>query len=114
MGTSVHEAGFSMTIQLNPSHIIYTGHFPGHPVTPGVIQMQIVHELLERQFCQDIKLLSMSRCKFLNILNPQETSRVEVHIEFSRIDSLVTGKARGENENGSVVFFNLNAVYQFI
>ena len=56
----------------------------------------------------------MSRCKFLNILNPQETSRVEVHIEFSRIDSLVTGKARGENENGSVVFFNLNAVYQFI
>lgn len=103
-----------MTIQLNPRHIIYTGHFPGHPVTPGVIQMQIVHELLERQFCQDIKLLTMSQCKFLNILNPQETSRLVVHIEYNRVNNLVTVKARGGNENGTVVFFNLNATYQFI
>ena len=110
--TSVSELGFITTIGLNPSHIVYTGHFPGHPVTPGVIQMQIVHELLEKHFCKNLKLITMSQCKFLKILNPKETSRIVVHIEHNRIDELLNIKARGEN--GTDIFFKLNSVYQFI
>jgi 3-hydroxyacyl-[acyl-carrier-protein] dehydratase len=110
--TSVSELGFITTIELNPSHIVYSGHFPGHPVTPGVIQMQIVHELLEKHFCKNLKLITMSQCKFLKILNPKETSQIVVHIEHNRIDELLNIKARGEN--GTDIFFKLNSVYQFI
>ena len=35
-------------VQLNASHKIFDGHFPGNPVTPGVVQIQIVKELLEK------------------------------------------------------------------
>ena len=110
--TSVSEVGFITTIELNPGHIVYCGHFPGHPVTPGVIQMQIVHELLEKHCCKNLRLITMSRCKFLKILNPNETSRIDVHIEVNRIDELVHIKSRGEN--GPDIFFRLNSVYQFI
>lgn len=110
--TSVSEAGFIATIELNAGHIAYSGHFPGHPVTPAVIQMQIVHELLEKHFCKNLKLVTVSQCKFLKILNPEETSPVVVHIEFNRIDELLNIKARGVNEKD--IFFKLNSVYQFI
>ena len=109
--TSVSELGFITTIKLNPGHIIYSGHFPGHPVTPGVIQVQIVHELLEKHFSKNLKLITMPACKFLKILNPDEASRVVIHIEFNRIYELLNIKAWGEN--GTNIFFKLDSVYQF-
>lgn len=110
--TSIGESGFSSTIKLNPDHIVYTGHFPGHPVTPGVIQLQIVHELLENHFDKNLRLIKMPNCKFLKILNPKEILQLVVHIEFNRIDDELTIKARGENQ--AATFFKLNATYQFI
>ncbi|MDQ6890037.1 MAG: 3-hydroxyacyl-ACP dehydratase [Bacteroidota bacterium] len=110
--TSVNEVGFITRIELNAGHIVYSGHFPGHPVTPAVIQMQIVHELLEKHFCKNLKLITVSQCKFLKILNPIETSQVVIHIEYNRADELLDIKARGEN--GMDIFFKLNSSYQFI
>ena len=110
--TTVSDMGFKNTIELNSSHIIYKGHFPGHPVTPGVIQMQIVHELLEDHFSEKLKLIGVSQCKFLKILNPNETSRLVVKIEFTRIDEMLNVKACGEH--GLDIFFKLNSAYQFI
>ena len=110
--TSVSETGFTTTIKLNAGHIIYAAHFPGHPVTPGVIQMQIVHELSEKHFQRNLKLLTMSQCKFLKILNPEETSQIIIHIEFNTKDDLVHIKASGEA--GTDIFFKLNADYLFI
>lgn len=109
--TSVREAGFSIYIKLNPDHIVYSGHFPGHPVTPGAIQLQIVHELLENQFGRKLKLKAMPRCKFLKILNPNETSHIVVHFEFEEKEELINVKAWGEN--GIDVYFKLNSNYHF-
>ena len=112
LGTSDSEVGFITAIELNPGHIVYQGHFPGHPVTPGVIQMQIVHELLEKHFSKNLKLITMIRCKFLKILNPDKTPQLVVHIEFDKIGEHLNIKAWGEN--GTDIFFKLNSVYQFI
>jgi len=108
--SSITEAGFITTIKLNAGHLIYSGHFPGHPVTPGVIQIQIVHELSEKHFRQKLKLLTMPQCKFLKILNPEESSVIVIHIEFTRTDELLHVKAIGED--GTDIFFKLNAVYR--
>lgn len=109
--SSVSEMGFITTIKLNPAHIIYSGHFPGHPVTPGVIQLQIVHELSEKHFRRNLKLLTMSQSKFLKILNPEETPHLTIHIEFTIADELLHIKARGEY--GTDIFFKLDGMYQF-
>jgi len=110
--SSTGEAGFVATIKLYPDHIVYAGHFPGHPVTPGVVQMQIIHELLEMHFRRNLKLTTLPQCKFLKILNPNETSQIVVRVEFARQVELLHVKAWGEN--GTDIFFKLNSVYQFI
>ena len=69
--TSANENSFISKIEINPQHIVFIGHFPGYPVTPGVIQIQIVHELLEKHFGIKMELKTMPQCKFLKILNPQ-------------------------------------------
>ncbi len=109
--TSDSEVGYNTTIELNAGHIVYSGHFPGHPVTPAVIQMQIVYELLEKHFCKNLKLITVSQCKFLKILNPEETPRVVIYIELNRVDEFLNIKARGENETD--IFFKMNAGYKF-
>lgn len=108
--SSTGEEGFTTTIELNPAHIVYSGHFPGYPVTPGVIQMQIVHELLEKHFCKSLKLIAMPQCKFYKILNPDETSQLVVHIEFATMGDQVNVKARGVNDTD--IFFKLESVYR--
>lgn len=105
-----NETGIITTIELNAGHIVYSGHFPGHPVTPGVIQMQIVHELLEKHFCRNLQLTTMRQCKFLEILNPVEVPRLIVFIEFKQIDELLNIKARGEN--GEDIFFKIESAYR--
>ena len=110
--TSVTDEGFITKIRLNPGNIIYTGHFPGHPVTPGVIQMQIIHELIESHFCKNVRLIKMPGCKFLKVLNPDITPQIAIHIQFTRINELLNIKARGED--GANIFFKLNAEYQIV
>ena len=101
--SSTGEAGFITTIKLYPGHIVYVGHFPGHPVTPGVIQIQIIHEILEKHFQRNLKLIKMPQCKFLKILNPNETWQINVRVEFATEEDILHIKAWGEN--GADIFF---------
>jgi 3-hydroxyacyl-[acyl-carrier-protein] dehydratase len=107
----ITEAGFITTININPNHLIYSCHFPGFPVTPGVVQIQIVHELLENHLRRVLKLVSMPQCKFITLLNPTETSCLDVHIGYRLADSLLDVVAQGKNQKE--VFFKLNSIYQF-
>jgi len=97
-------------IEFDAEHIVYKGHFPGFPVTPGVIQLKIVHDLLEKHLGQKIKLQKVSNAKFLNIINPEKTPRIHIHIELKREGELIKIKASGKTETTN--YFNLRAIYQ--
>lgn len=76
----------SFLIELNGEHPIYKGHFPGNPVTPGVVQMEIVKELLSQQMNKDMKLRAMTNCKFLAVLNPESNPKVEVKMSLTDLE----------------------------
>ena len=96
-------------IKLNPTHAIFEGHFPGNPITPGVAQMQIVKEILEENYKKDLLLKRMSKCKFLQILNPKTHSEIEVIIEV--LSSAPELKINAEGRSGETTFFKLSATY---
>lgn len=105
--TSGDDAKMLYTIKLDPAHEIYSGHFPNNPITPGVVQMQLVKEILEHRYKKELKLLGMSRCKFLKILNPIETPVVTIEITPS--DHPLHVSAAGVH--GEDVYFKLSATF---
>jgi 3-hydroxyacyl-[acyl-carrier-protein] dehydratase len=67
-------------IQLNPEHNVYEGHFPGQPVVPGVIQLQILRELTEKALEQKLFISEVTSAKYLNMIVPDNNP---LTVEFS-------------------------------
>ncbi len=97
-------------VEINPENRLFEGHFPDNPVTPGVIQLQLVKELLEQELNRELEVLTMSRVKFLAILNPNEVPVLDVVIDIKQTEEgQVDVKAAG-SANG-VSFFKFYASY---
>ncbi len=101
---------FTATIKLDRSHIVFKGHFPGHPVTPGVIQIQLVHELLEFHLKRSVNLLTIDECKFLHVLDPESTSQLNVNIELHKKNGQI--KIKGDGRIDGHVFFKISSMYE--
>ena len=64
------ESTFTATVELNPAHKIYKGHFPEIPVAPGVTLIQMVQEVLGKKINRSLTLEEGSNIKFLAMINP--------------------------------------------
>ena len=66
------------TITFNEKHPIFSGHFPDNPIVPGVVQVQIIKELMEKKFEQNLILSQAKIIKFLSIISPITNLKVDV------------------------------------
>ena len=91
---------------LNPDHIIYQSHFPGYPITPGVIQLQIITELCGRCLDKKMRIIKINRSKFLQVINPEIHKTISISISLtsqnheSEVDAIITF--------GDIVFTKVN------
>ena len=77
-------------IELNSSHDIFKGHFPGSPVVPGVCMVQMTKEMLEKSINALTKLVQSSQVKFLAIVNSDETKLLQINLETKEQEGLVS------------------------
>jgi len=84
-------------LELDPSHVVYQGHFPGYPVTPGVTLMKIVQELTEHLCGRKLEFLSASRTKFLGVVDPEKSQSIEFSLRLS--------------DNGETVYVSAGATH---
>jgi len=99
-------------IKINAQHQIFDGHFPNNPVTPGVVQMQIIKELMEEHLEQKLVLKEMGRCKFMAVLNPNENAEITIKITFSTLENQqIKVTAQGLSKDNKTTFFKFNALY---
>jgi len=99
---------FNITIDKN--HHIFDGHFPDNPITPGVVQMEIIKELLSKIMNKEMRMISMSNCKFLAIINPIETPTLDVVLIYSEVEGNV--KISGHMKSDEVTCMKISAIYQ--
>ncbi len=90
-------------VTFNKEHDVFKGHFPDNPIVPGVVQVHIIKELLEKALQQRFFLNETKSVKFLNVINPLEAGDVVFEIVFEK-----TGennlKAKAVVKNDSTVF----------
>jgi 3-hydroxyacyl-[acyl-carrier-protein] dehydratase len=107
---NVEGNGLKAILNLNVNHKIFEGHFPGHPVVPGVCMMQMVKDMLELQLLRETRLEKASTMKFLNMINPEVNNRVKIELKQSiaedgkiNVDAQLVGE--------SLVFFKFKGVF---
>lgn len=73
------------SVALNPDSVIYSAHFPGHPVTPGVCVMQIAVELAAKALgVPALRLVGARNVKFLNVIEPSYGTVVVYRLTVTR------------------------------
>jgi 3-hydroxyacyl-[acyl-carrier-protein] dehydratase len=101
-----HTAGnIRATIQINPEHPVFSGHFPGLPVVPGVCMLQIVVETIENQLNKKLFVREAKNLKFVTVLNPEENKELSLAVTYAETDQGISVNA--SLFNGEVVFFKM-------
>src|SRR5512147_2302186 len=76
------DEGLTATIEIDPAHAIFQGHFPGNPIVPGVCTVQIIKELLEHKLGKATRMVSASNIKYLGFINPRVTPQVTFQLRI--------------------------------
>ena len=83
--SKLEKDGFEIKAELviNANHKIFEGHFPGHPVVPGVCMMQMVKEIIEKVIGEKTNLVRAGEMKFLAIINPKENNMIRATLKYN-------------------------------
>jgi 3-hydroxyacyl-[acyl-carrier-protein] dehydratase len=76
------EDSIQAEIRLNPDHALYKGHFPQQAVVPGVMQIQIVKEILEAELKQELLIREVMVAKYFRPIIPQENLVLHINIAY--------------------------------
>lgn len=69
-------------ISVNENSAVYTGHFPGFPVTPGVCQVQMIKDILAEVLDIPLQLSKARDIKFNNIHEPGKVNAIKGRIKY--------------------------------
>lgn len=81
------EAEYATEVLLDPRHAVYEGHFPGHPVTPGVCLLAILRACVGAALGRPVAFDAIKSCKFVAPVIPAEDEWLRV--VFSVVDGEV-------------------------
>lgn len=98
-------------IHIDGKHSIFEGHFPGNPVTPGVVQLEIIKELVSELIQVPVQMETMANCKFLAILNPETDASVSVALKLSEADGQ-GWKVTASIQNEANTYLKMGATYR--
>ncbi len=62
-------------VEIDFSHPVFSGHFPGNPVLPGVVQLHILEQILSESAGSDLTCSSAKDIKYLNLMVPGNASK---------------------------------------
>ena len=95
-GTAVQEFRFPA------SDAVFAGHFPGHPLLPGIFQIEMARGVAESALQTSLRVRVVIKAKFLRPIIPGETVRVELKCNekadtiFVRARLTVIGQSAGD------------------
>ncbi len=62
------------------SQPVFAGHFPGHPILPGVFQLEMARVAAEAVAGSTLVVREIVKAKFRRPIRPEETIRVDVKL----------------------------------
>jgi 3-hydroxyacyl-[acyl-carrier-protein] dehydratase len=95
---------FRVSLEINATHPIFEGHFPGQPVVPGACLMQMVKEITETITGGNLQLNKAGQIKFIAMIDPNENNKLEMQLSIKTDEEGGTVVTANLLNNGSVCF----------
>ena len=86
IGNAVHgDAADTWTWRVEPvaEHAVYNGHFPGRPITPGAVMVQLLQHLASEAQGTTLRLKSARHIKFLTPVDPTKCAYFHVKLALN-------------------------------
>lgn len=99
-------------IKINKDHNIYKGHFPGRPVTPGVILMNLFKEEAERRCGCKLEFKKGNNVKFMAVVDPNTDAFLNLETEIIEENKEI--KLKGIAKNSAGISLKINSFYKKI
>lgn len=104
-------SSFLAKLELNASHRIFEGHFPGQPVVPGVCLMQMVQEVTEQALGNGpLRLSRADQMKFISAIDPGKIGNLEMKLDC-RIGEDGMVNVMANLTDGDKVCFKFNGIF---
>lgn len=90
---AITETKADFRIRFDSDNFVYKAHFPNNPITPGVLLIQIVAELLSFLKEKNFKIQSLINVKFTAPINPIIFPEVDFSLDLSKRENAYYVKA---------------------
>ncbi len=84
---------FEFNFSVSADHPSLAGHFPQHPIVPGVLILDHVLSNLHRTTGR--RVICLRQVKFTTAMRPQEQAHVRCEVDFERASFRVTAERDG-------------------
>ncbi len=95
-------------VLLQAGHPIFKGHFPEHPVLPGVCMLEMITEIAGSLLQQHFRISSAPMIKYLHMIDPNVDPEIQVEIKYEQ--ELKNIMAQGKIYSGARVFMKFHLV----
>lgn len=99
-------------ILVDRDHELYKGHFPGRPVTPGVVLMQLFKEDAERAFDKKLRLVRADNVKFVSVFDPTQDNELILESNLEKNGEFIKLKGSAKSKTGIVL--KISSLYQVV
>jgi 3-hydroxyacyl-[acyl-carrier-protein] dehydratase len=89
---------FEATFRFPADLEVFRGHFPGHPLVPGVFLIESVRVVAERILGEPLRITRVRDAKFTSIVEPDTTIAIRGSIADQRCRAALPGGSRVEIE----------------
>ena len=70
----------AVLLKMLDGHPVYQGHFPGNPITPGVLSLRMIRECVCREVGRPLHYAAIKNCRYVALIRPGDTLRLQRQI----------------------------------
>lgn len=60
------------SVNYDPAHAVFEGHFPGNPIVPGVCTLNMINDVVAKNIDPALRLQDAGNVKFLQLIRPAD------------------------------------------
>ena len=94
---------FSAVLQLPPDLSVFSGHFPGKPILPGIAYVFLAENTVSRFCGKKLSLVQLKRTKFFQPTTPGITLNMGGQVTEEEEDKRITAQVVFTDGNGQKV-----------